>query len=68
MECVGGCGYPMCSEGCGGVREHIEFECAAFKEKGYKVRRVGNDSPDLWQSAEAYLELHYTIISSGICS
>ena len=37
MECPGGCGYPMCSASCGDVREHREFECAAFREKGYKV-------------------------------
>ena len=38
-ECKGGCGYPMCSESCGDVREHRDFECAAFRERGYKVRR-----------------------------
>ena len=37
IECAGGCGYPMCSVSCGDVREHREFECAAFREKGYKV-------------------------------
>ena len=38
-ECKGGCGYPMCSESCGDVREHRDFECAAFRERGYKVRK-----------------------------
>ena len=37
----------MCSESCGGVREHKEFECAAFREKGYKVSRMGIDLIDL---------------------
>ncbi len=37
VECKGGCGYLTCSEKCSDVREHKEFECIAFKKKGYKV-------------------------------
>lgn len=62
VECVGGCGYPMCSESCGGVREHKEFECAAFREKGYKLDR-SKLAYENSQGEDSFTVSRYAIIS-----
>ena len=49
------CNYPMCSEACSEAKEHKDYECKFFAEKGFKA------DPSKFNFDEE--ELSYAIVS-----
>ena len=44
------CGFPMCSTKCSQIKQHSEFECKLFQEKGFRAQAKkfkfdGSDEP-----------------------